>query len=110
MQRLLTIAVLAVIFAGGMLAGSLSTPAVRGDKLPATAQPVQYPGITPSPAYPQPAPGILAYPPVRWQIFSFYPTNPGQVVVILLDTQTGASFVLHRFNETNYSWVPLSMR
>lgn len=109
MRRLWLIAAMSGLFVSGVLIGSLSTPGARADKpVPAVAT-----EVTPGPGVYQPYSSATPYYfPGRWQVIvAPSPTGTGAVSV-LLDLQTGESYILQRAQNaiTGYAWVHLERR
>ncbi|MHB9024299.1 MAG: hypothetical protein ACYC7E_09000 [Armatimonadota bacterium] len=109
MQRLLLAAALAVALGVGMLAGSMMTPRV-------SAQTPGAPGrITNDPTYLNPGtqyPGVV-YVQNRWQIVVLPTGAGGAAITLLLDTQTGDSYVLRPeqvLPGPGYTWIRLVRR
>ena len=132
MQRLTLALVMTAIFVGGLLVGSFTTPAARSQTIggisgipsmpsPAPIPPAVYGGAgTPvpptsyGPLNEQYAPNLV-YQTGRWQIFSFVnanpPVNQSAYLVILLDAQSGDSYLLRPdITQTSATWVRIDRR
>jgi len=115
---------LAGMLGAGMLLGSVWTPGAHGGTpatATATARPADYgaPGMNAQPpfggAYPPPGTAYPLYSTSRWQVYTFYNANPAvnqsSYLVILLDGQTGESFLLRPdITQTSASWVRIDRR
>ncbi len=92
-----------MMLAGGVLMTTVraDTPAMRND-----------PGITGGPLYPLPAAAPYnSYLPARWQVITVFNSERQEFVSLLLDTQTGETFVLRPDpGNAAYSLVRLGRR
>ena len=121
MRRMVLGLAMAGVLGVGMLLGSALTPNARGETATkVVAHPADYAGapIAPPPNGLQNYSSNIPYPiysTMRWQIYPFYNANPiaGQsgYLVILLDGQTGDSFLLRPdLTQTSASWVRIDRR
>lgn len=97
-----TLAILMMLTGGVLItSGHADTPASRTD-----------PGITGGPLYPLPAAApYTSYLPARWQVITVFNSERQEYVSLLLDTQTGETFVLRPDpGNAAYSLVRLGRR